>query len=576
MTRDNGVRAIAWARAGAAVLVTLLCGAAAASEPGVSEVRAGTPRAAMETFLSSARAGDAARAAEILDLRDLAPARREQRGPELARELKSALDRALWVDLDALSDEPEGTQEDGLAKQERVGTIETSAGSVDILLDRIGRSGEEPQWRIARSTVAAIPKLYAEYGESRLEERLPEPLRGVGPLEMRLWQWIAVPTCLAGAGLLGWIVTAAFVFLARRTVRRLRPAFDDTLLRRFAGPIRLALSVAIFAAIHEPLGLALPVERTLRGVEKGLAILALTWALLRVVDVLATSIEARLREGGRAGATSVLPLLRRVAKAVLIVLAGLAAFQNLGFDATGLLAGLGVGGLAVALAGQKTVENLFGGLTLVTDQPVRVGDFCRFGERVGTVEDIGLRSTRIRTLERTVVTVPNSEFANLALENFARRDRIWLHATLGLRYETTPDQLRHVLVSLKNLLLAHPRIDSDPARVRFVGFGAYSLDVEIFAYARTAEFDEFLRIREDVFLRVMDVVAASGTGFAFPSQTVYGAPDPGLDEQQREAAETQVRRWRERRELPLPDVPRDRAEALDGTLPWPPEGSPGH
>lgn len=574
-----GARPRASVHVGSILVAWLLCAAVAAAEsppaqPG--EPDAATPRAAMRGFLVAARDGDFARAAERLDLRGLPPGRREAQGPKLARELKSALDRSLWVDLEALSDEPDGARDDDLPRGlERVGTIPTAEGDVDVLLERAGGRGEEPRWRIARATVSKIPTLYAEYGESRFEEILPEPLRRVGFLEMRLWQWIAVPVALAGAALLAWLTSAGVLRGARRLVRRLAPGFDEALLLRFTGPLRLAVFVAVLAPLHAWLSLALPVDRALRGFEKGLAVLALTWALLRAVDVVAARLETRLRLHGRAGAIAVMPLLRRTAKVVMVVLAGLAAFQNLGFDATGLIAGLGVGGLAVALAGQKTVENFFGGLTLVTDQPVRVGDFCRFGDRVGTVEDIGLRSTRVRTLERTVVTIPNADFASLALENFARRDRIWLHGTLGLRYETTPDQLRHVLVSLKRLLLAHPRIDPEPARVRFVGFGAYSLDVELFAYARTDDFDEFLRIREDVYLRVMDVVAASGTGFAFPSQTLYGAADAGLDAKARQAAEAEVRSWREDGELPLPDVPQDRAEALRGSLPWPPEGAPG-
>jgi len=577
MARVGSKRARGCVQVGIAA-AALLCSVPAAAESGdapAAEIDDATPRAAMHDFLASARDGDYARAAGLLDLRDVPPGRRDTRGPELARELKSALDRSLWVDLEALSDEPGGAEEDDLARSlERVGSIPTPDGIVDVLLERSGRRAGEPRWRVARSTVSKIPVLYAQYGESRFEEHLPDLLRRVGFLEMRLWQWIAVPLCIAGAALLAWAATSLLLVVARRIARRLAPGFDETLLRRFTGPLRLALSVGAFAAVHRWLWLALPVDRAMRGAEKGLAILALTWVLLRAVDVVAANLEDHLRRRGRASATAVMPLLRRAAKAVMAILAGLAVVQNLGFDATGLIAGLGVGGLAVALAGQKTVENFFGGLTLVTDQPVRVGDFCRFGERIGTVEDIGLRSTRVRTLDRTVVTIPNAEFANLPLENYARRDRIWLHTTLGLRYETTPDQLRHVLIRLKQLLLAHPRIDPDPARVRFVGFGAYSLDLEIFAYARTADIDEFLRVREDVLLRVMDVVAESGTGFAFPSQTVYGAPDTGLDPKAQQAAEGRVRTWRERGELPLPDVPPDRAGAPRGTLPWPPEGAP--
>jgi len=219
------------------------------------------------------------------------------------------------------------------------------------------------------------------------------------------------------------------------------------------------------------------------------------------------------------------------------------------------------------------VENVFGGITLIVDQPVRVGDFCRFGDRVGTVEEIGLRSTRVRTLDRTVVAIPNAEFAALHLENFAPRDRIWLHTTLGLRYETTPDQLRHVLVELRALLYAHPRVDPAPARVRLIGFGAYSLDVEVFAYVRTSSFDEFLAVREDLYLRFMDVVAASGTGFAFPSQTLYVASDAGMDHERADAAEARVREWRARGDLCLPEFPPARVAALQASLDYPPNGA---
>jgi MscS family membrane protein len=207
---------------------------------------------------------------------------------------------------------------------------------------------------------------------------------------------------------------------------------------------------------------------------------------------------------------------------------------------------------------------------------VRPGDFCRFGDRIGTVEEVGLRSTRVRTLDRTVVTVPNAEFATLQLENFALRDRIWLHAKLGLRYETTPDQLRFVLVEIRKLLYAHPRLTPDPARVRFVGFGNSSLDLEVFAYVRTTDFDEFLAVREDVYLRIMDVVAESGSGFAFPSQTAYLARDSGLDESKGLAAQERVRGWRERGELWLPEFPAHAIDELRDTLEYPADGSASH
>jgi MscS family membrane protein len=373
------------------------------------------------------------------------------------------------------------------------------------------------------------------------------------------------------AAMVSWV--AAVLLIRAGSVLARRAGLDAEFPARVAGPLRLLLAVALFAA--GSIAFALPPggqNLIAQGARIGV-IAAITWLLLRAVDVFARAVEHRFATRGQLAAVSVVPLGRRTVKVILFTLAMLAVLQHLGFNVTSLLAGLGIGGLAVALAAQKSVENLFGGVTLIADQPVRVGDFCRFGDRVGTVEDVGLRSTRVRTLDRTVVTIPNSQFAALSLENFAQRDRIWLNATIGLRYETTPDQLRHVLVALKRVLLSHPKIHPDPARVRFVGFGAYSLDVEIFAYVRTADINEFHAVREDLFLRIMDVVAESGTGFAFPSRTLYLAFDPGVDGQRTKAAEDQVRVWRESRELPLPNVPPALAARMADTLDYPPAGS---
>ena len=213
----------------------------------------------------------------------------------------------------------------------------------------------------------------------------------------------------------------------------------------------------------------------------------------------------------------------------------------MGISVAPLIAGLGVGGLAVALAAQHTVENFIAGLVLFADKPVRIGDFCQCGEHRGTVEQIGLRSTRIRRIDRTVVSIPNSEFAKARLANYSGRDKILLQTVLGLRYETTPDQLRHVLAALRELLTNHPRIQAESVRVRFTGYGAYSLDIEVFALVETADWATFLAIQEDVLLEVMDVVTGSGCGFAFPSQTHYMATDSGVDAEVRRRAEGEIR-----------------------------------
>ncbi len=217
----------------------------------------------------------------------------------------------------------------------------------------------------------------------------------------------------------------------------------------------------------------------------------------------------------------------RIATIIIVTGIGVVALQRLGVPVAGLIAGLGVGGLAIALAAQSTLENFIGGIILYADQPVKVGDFCKFGERRGVVEDVGLRSVKIRTLDRTIVTVPNADFAKLQLENLADRDRVLLRENLRLRYETTREQIQRVMAELESMLRKHERIAEDPLRVRFNGFGEYFLEIELYAYAMTSAWPEFLEIREDVLLKVMDIVERSGTRLALPTGVRYCQADRG-------------------------------------------------
>ncbi len=390
--------------------------------------------------------------------------------------------------------------------------------------------------------------------EEAIAEHVPAFMLDVRVLELRLWQWLGLLVLALVAGLASWVIVALLYRLFGPLATRTRMVIDDRLLRGLLSPLRLIAAVTVFKVGAVFLELTDPAYDLLGRLELALTVAGITWMAVRSVDVLFSVAQARLEETDRAAAIAVLPLGRSAAKAFLIVVALLAVVQNLGFNVTGLIAGLGVGGIAVALAAQKTLANLLGGVSLVADQPVRVGDQCRLGGgQSGIVETVGLRSTRVRTLDRTLVTIPNAEFSEIQIENFAARDRIRLHAVLGLRYETSPDQLRYVLAEIRKLLIAHPMITREPARVRFVNFGAHSLDLELFAYVATTDHNEFLQVREDIFLKLMDIVSASGTGFAFPSQTLYLGRDGGLDADATERAEQRVRDWRERHELPFPD-----------------------
>ena len=239
-----------------------------------------------------------------------------------------------------------------------------------------------------------------------------------------------------------------------------------------------------------------------------------------------------------------------------------AGAQQLGIPVYSIVAALGIGGLAVALAVRPTLENLIGGIILYVDQPVRAGDYCTFGDKSG-----------IRGLDRTLISIPNANFVNMELVNWAHCDMMLIHTTIRLRYETTMDQLRHVLVNVREMLHAHPRIDSRSVRVRFAGYGSSSLDVDVRIYALTQEWNAFFAIREDVFLRINDIVEASGTHLALPSQTMYMARDDGLDPEQSTAASREVSAWRKEGKLPFPTLSAARMQQLEDTLDWPPIGS---
>ena len=476
------------------------------------ELGRGSPRGALQGYLAACRAQDYEKAARFLDLRQI-----QEDGPTLARQLRVVLSRTLWVDVEGLSADGEGRPNDGLpAYRDRVGTIETQRGKADILLQRVPREDGVRIWQFAGVTVAQVPALWDEFGYGVLERFLPKIFFEFQLLDIALWQWIALLVLVLVAAIVSWLLTVAIVWFLRPLARRTDTTIDDALLEGAAGPIRLVAAVLIFRAGLVPLGLDLEAMNVISRLLSAIFIVAATWLLLRAIDVLSGRIEQRLVERGQGTATAAVPPGRKAVKGLIFVLAFVAILDSFGFSVTALIAGLGVGGIAVALAAQKTIENLFGGMTLYGDRPVRVGDFCRFGDKVGTVEEIGIRSTRVRTLDRTVVTIPNAEFSNLQLENFAERDRMRLFAMIGVRYETTPDQLRYILVEVRKLLYAHERVTADPARIRFVGFGAYSLDLELFAYVNTSDWGEFLGIREDIYLRIMDIIEASGTGFAFP------------------------------------------------------------
>ena len=528
-----------------------------------------TPRSSVRGFLSTAKARNYDQAAEYLDLRNLPPGLTESRGPELARQLWIILDRTLWIDQELLSANPEGDQSDNLpVVRERVGRLTAEGKTYDLLLQRIPRGDGVYIWKFADVTVSEIPELYQQFGYGQLERIFPAWMFDVTILGINLWLWAAV----IGLGIILYPAAMLVTKILAIGLRVLHAELADQFQRLFSGPITLLIWTVMVRSAGTLLGSSIALSALSQA--RTVQMIALAWLLMRVVDFMAQRAGANLERKGLGGSRVLLMPVARLIKFVALAGAVLLWLDNAGYKVTTLLAGLSISGVAVALASQKSLENLFGAVTLFTSRPVKVGDFCRFGSEIGTIEEIGLRATRIRTLDRTVITVANAEFANLHLDNFSARDRFWYHPTLQLRYETTPDQIRYVLIEVRKMLYAHPKILAEPLHVRFRNFGEYSLDVEVFAYIGVTDYDESLEVAEDLNLRVMEIVNAAGTDFAFPSEVQYSLPGKPLDEERAKAVSQQVKEWKAKRELYLPNLPADKIAAIKNSLEYPVEGSP--
>lgn len=396
----------------------------------------------------------------------------------------------------------------------------------------------------------------------------PGLTKSFGP--MAIWQWLGLFFSLVIAYVLGRLVSSWIGGpLLQRFQKNLadHPGYRWTLI----WAMRLFFLGITLRVMDEPLGLPDVVEVFVLTVSWSAIILSVAIFLLIVVSLFSERISTiRAVEGHN---ITLVSLAAGVIRIVIIVSAILLLADVLEIPYQGVLAGLGIGGLAVALAAQSTLQNFISGITLYFDKPVAIGDFCRFGDFEGTVEFIGMRSTRIRTLNRTLVTIPNSEFSNMKLENYAKRDRMFLNTTLQVRYETTPDQLRYLLAEIRKLFIAHPKVASDPLRVRFSEFGAHSLNIEIFAYLLTNSRPEFTAIREDLFLRIMSLVKQTGAQFAFPSVVHYEAKDTPIDSEKTKIAEATVEQWREQGNLPFPDFAWQEKAEISRTLDYPPDGS---
>ena len=476
-----------------------------------------TPRGTLLGFLEAGRTGEREVARQYLDTKLDAKA-----AQELARQLYVVLDAMLPARLMQISDEPLGSRANPLTPDlETVGTIPSAAGEVRVVVRRVERKGQEPVWLFSAATLQAIPALYKEVSRREAERRLPDFIDRTGLGGLKRFEWLVL---LGGVPLF---------FLAAALINRVLVAIVRPLWRRFAAestrkidnvlplPARLLMFALLSQWVLPALPLSLRVRQFCASAAGALAIVAVVSLLIILNAELERMLRHRISRGAPPATAALLRVGRRVADVAFVLVGAGVMLRHFGLDPTPALAGVGVGGIAVALAAQKTLENLVAGASLIFDQAVKVGDFLKIGDVMGTVEHIGLRSTRIRTVERTVVSIPNSQIAGATLETMSARDKFWFHPDVRLRYETTPAQLQDFLEACRRLLASHPSVQPGDQRVCFCRVAPYSLDVEIFAYVLAPNWNEFLRIQEQLLFGVTEAVERAGTALALPSQTTY-------------------------------------------------------
>jgi len=494
------------------------------------------------------------------------------RAQKLVDALRAILERGFSGNVAMLSNKPEGNLDDSLPpSKERVGTVKTPSGSLDILLERVERGNGPPLWLFSAETLKNVPETYKELDVRTIEPYLPKLLVNTWVLWFPLWMWflfLLVIPVLFGLSLL---VTRLLTHILLFSVHRITKVRADQHVARLTGPLRIVI-FALAIWFISLLSHSVTASVFWRYVASTLTVIGATWLGVRVIDLVFKLKQSQL-VATSSDKISLVQLGRKLFQILAVVVGAVVIFYIGGINIAAVLTGLGIGGIAIAFAAQKTLENLFGGIMIISDQPIRVGDFCRAGEYIGNVENIGLRSTRIRTLERTVVSVPNGQLAVMSLENFTMRDKVWFHHMLHLRYETTADQLRYILAGIRKMLYEHSKVESLSARIRLIGFGTSSLDLEVFAYVLETKYESFLHIQEDLLLRIIGIVEASGSGFAFPSQTTYIAKDSGLDAEKSQKAVETVRQWREQGKLPFPDFSPETISEIDSKIEYPPPGS---
>jgi MscS family membrane protein len=507
-----------------------------------------TPRSSLISFLKYEASGDNATSARFLQIPP------GQNLEELTKEVRK-LYPYFQGSVNLLSDDPNGSVDAGLPPgQVRAGVITVDGVSADVILAQVNDPFAGRIWLVSQATLERIPDLYA-----RLESEKPTEASRIrltllsGPvlLGMSSTQWLCWLLSIPFSWFLAWLSTY-LLSAPRRAWYRLRKVHFFSIWDSPLGmPLRCMIAVLLHGffvyMLDPPLLYRIYYVRFLAAVLAG----CIGWLASRLSDQ-GFNHALNQSRAHRRGGESILILMQRMNRVGILVIALAVALALLGLNVTAAITGLGIGGLAVALAAQKTLENLIGGISLLLDKAIQVGDFCKIGDRLGTVEDIGLRSLKLRTLDQNLLVVPNGALAQMQFENMKARPKLLISQSFSLRIETRLEQLRFVLESVQTMLNEEPAIESGTSRVRVTGFSGAAFDMELFAFGKTSDWTELTAIRQDVLLKIAAIVEAAGTRFAAPTRLTYQSEDPGLDMDRANDIVRQVTELRANNAFPFP------------------------
>jgi len=532
-----------------------------------------TPRGTVNGFIKAVADQNYYRASQYLQL-----GRSQKKASERERIVKTfqrLLDQSGNIMPNSwISNKTTGRTDDDLsAGVDMVGSVTSNSGEINLYIENREADDAPAIWQFTSGTVNEIAAVHIE--ETFLDRALPQVLKEKMLGGVPIGHWLSVVLLIAAAYLFSWAVVALVCFSLQKTWLRGGKGNVSAFMHAVRLPARLYLAIWVFLAFSRDAGISIIVRQRLSSVTIIIGIIAFLIFLWRLSDLVGSYSQHKLTQRGRVSAISVILFLKRTARVAIVVFGFIGILGAIGIDITAGLAALGIGGIALALGAQKTVENLVGSVMLIADQPIRVGDFCKVGDISGTVEQIGMRSTTMRTGQRTLVTIPNGDLAASRIENYAHRDRFLFDPVFEFRTETTPDQVRFLLVELRSVLYAHPMVDPNPAKVRFTSFGQPSVKIEVWSYINAASFDDFQEVQEDLLLHMMEVIERSGTSVALPSRTLYHSQDSGISKERNAKISKKVTKWKQEGNLQLPKFDEKKIAALRGTLPYPPEGSAG-